>query len=148
MKIHLNMSSVKWPLFCRGGGGAKFGKCRYQNACCWEMQYIPWFMHKWFCCGYIISFSLTHVTNLPVKSGLLDLHWTFIHEAGGLWEFVKSRSHKIPSFTFPITLKFDRHLGSAAANIPVKCQSDTIIINFNLPASRLHRDLKLKLPNS
>ena len=50
---------------------------------------------------------------------------------------VKSRSHEIPVYTFPITLKFNRHLGSSTAEKPVKFQSDTIIITSNLVASRL-----------
>ena len=34
-------------------------------------------------------------------------------------------------------MKFDRYIGSTAAGIPVKFQSDTIIITPNLAASRL-----------
>ena len=41
-------------------------------------------------------------------------------------------------FRLPIALKFDRHLGSSAAEMPVKLQRDTIIITSNLVASRLH----------
>ena len=39
---------------------------------------------------------------------------------------------------FPVALKFDWLLGSWAAEMPVKFQSDTIIITSNLAASRLH----------
>ena len=35
-------------------------------------------------------------------------------------------------------MKFDRHLGSSAAEMPVKFQSDTIITASDLAASRLH----------
>ena len=39
-------------------------------------------------------------------------------------------------FSLLITLKFDRRLGSSAIDMPVKLQSDTIMVN--LAASRLH----------
>ena len=38
---------------------------------------------------------------------------------------------------FSVALKFDRHLGSGATEMPVKFQSDKIIITSNLAASRL-----------
>ena len=41
-----------------------------------------------------------------------------------------------------ITLKFDRHLGSAAANVPVKLQSDWRSLTPNLAVSRLHEILR------
>ena len=47
-------------------------------------------------------------------------------------DLAKSQSHEIP-----VALKFDRHLGSGAAEMLVKFQSDTIIIIPNLAASRL-----------
>ena len=39
---------------------------------------------------------------------------------------------------FSIALKFDRHLGSSAAQMPVRLQSDTISITTNLAVSLLH----------
>ena len=48
---------------------------------------------------------------------------------------VKSLSRAIWVKAFPITLKFDRHIGNSAAEMPVKFQSDTIIITSNLAAS-------------
>ena len=47
-------------------------------------------------------------------------------------DLVKSRSRDIRVKTLPIALKLDRYLGSAAAEMPVKFQSDTIIITPNL----------------
>ena len=41
-----------------------------------------------------------------------------------------------------IALKFDRHLGNAAAEVPVKFQSDCKILNPNLVASRLNKILR------
>ena len=39
---------------------------------------------------------------------------------------------------FPIALKFGKHRDSSAVEMPVKFQSDKIIIASNLAASRLH----------
>ena len=41
-----------------------------------------------------------------------------------------------------VALKFDRHLGSAAAEVPVKFQSYWESLNPNLAASRLHKVLR------
>ena len=49
-----------------------------------------------------------------------------------------SRSRKIRIYTFSVALQFDRHLGSSAAEMPVKLQSDTVIIAINLAAPRLN----------
>ena len=54
-------------------------------------------------------------------------------------DLMKFRSHKIRVWTFPITLKFDRHLGNSAAEMPVKFRSDTIIITSRLMALRFQR---------
>ena len=55
----------------------------------------------------------------------------------------KSRSREIRVYTFPSALKFDKHLGSSAAEMFVKFpQSDVIIITTNLVASRLHEMLR------
>ena len=53
-------------------------------------------------------------------------------------DLVKSRSREIRVYTFPIALIFYKHLRSIAAEMPVKFQSDAIIITSNLAASRLH----------
>ena len=39
-------------------------------------------------------------------------------------------------------MKVDRHVGSSAADVPVKFQSDLTILNTNLAASRLHEFLQ------
>ena len=39
-------------------------------------------------------------------------------------------------------MKFDRHIGSTAAEVPVKFQSDQTILNTNLAASRLYEILR------
>ena len=43
---------------------------------------------------------------------------------------------------FPIAPKFDRQLGSTAAEVHVKFQSDAIVQTTNLAASRLHKILR------
>ena len=55
---------------------------------------------------------------------------------------MKSRSHEIGTLNCRIALKFDRHIGSNAAEVPVKFQSDRTILNINLAASRLHEILR------
>ena len=54
---------------------------------------------------------------------------------------VKSRSSEIGCCNGRIALKFDRHLGSSAAEVPVKFQSGWKSLNPNLAASRLHEIL-------
>ena len=44
---------------------------------------------------------------------------------------------EIRVLTSLIALKFDRHIGSSATEMPVKFQNDTISITSNLAASRL-----------
>ena len=51
---------------------------------------------------------------------------------------MKSRSREIRVQAFPIALKFDRHLGSRATEVPTKFQSNTIIVTTHLAASRLN----------
>ena len=41
-----------------------------------------------------------------------------------------------------VALKFDRHIGSTAVEVPVKFQSDRTILNTNLAASRLYEILR------
>ena len=57
-------------------------------------------------------------------------------------DIVKSRSREIGCYNDHIALKFDRHLGSVAAEVPVKFQSDWKSLNPNLAASRLHKILR------
>ena len=53
-----------------------------------------------------------------------------------------SRSHEIGNLNCRIALKFDRHIGSTAAEVPVKFPSDRTILNTNLAASRLYEILR------
>ena len=50
---------------------------------------------------------------------------------------MKSRSHVIGNLNYGIALKFNRHISSTAAEVPVKFQSNRTILNTNLTASRL-----------
>ena len=56
--------------------------------------------------------------------------------------FVKSRSREIGCYNARIAPNFDRHLGSSAAELPVKFQSDRKSLNPNLAASRLNKILR------
>ena len=58
------------------------------------------------------------------------------------YRIVKSRSREIHVYTFPIGLKFDRHLVSSAAEMPVKFQRVAMIVSHNLAASTLHEILR------
>ena len=53
-------------------------------------------------------------------------------------DLVKPRCREIRVYTFSMALIFDRHLGSNAAEMPVKFQGDTFIITSYLVASRIH----------
>ena len=57
-------------------------------------------------------------------------------------DLVKSRSREIGCFNDRSALKFDMYLGSAAADVIVKFQSDFNSLNPNLGASRLHELLR------
>ena len=50
---------------------------------------------------------------------------------------MKSRSHEIGTLNCRIALKFDKHIGNTAAEVPVKFQSDQTILNTHLAATRL-----------
>ena len=65
-----------------------------------------------------------------------------IRKYGLSQDLVKSRSHEIGTSNWRIAFKFDRHIGSNAAEVPVKFQSDRRILNTNLVASRLHEILR------
>ena len=53
-----------------------------------------------------------------------------------------SQSHEIGTLNCRIALKFDRNIGSTAAEVPVKFQNDQAILNTNLAASRLGEILR------
>ena len=48
-------------------------------------------------------------------SGPLFIDWVVLPQ-----DLVKSRSHEIRVYTFPLALKFYRHIGSITAEMPVK----------------------------
>ena len=58
------------------------------------------------------------------------------------WDLVKTQSREIGSLNYCMALKFDRHIGSNAADAPVKFQSDWTVLNTNLAALRLHKILQ------
>ena len=57
-------------------------------------------------------------------------------------DLVKSRSRDIGYYHDRIALKFDRHLGSAAAKVPFKIQSDCESLNTNRAAVGLREILR------
>ena len=75
-----------------------------------------------------------------------DFYWSMTLIPGALFTkrsdvlpqyLTKSRSCEIRVWTFPLAPKFDWHHGNGTAEMPVKCQSDMIIITYNLAASTL-----------
>ena len=58
---------------------------------------------------------------------------------------VKSRQREIGCHNGRIVLEFDRHLGSTAAGMPVRFQSDWKILHLNLTGSRLHEILRYEV---
>ena len=68
--------------------------------------------------------SLASRTRIDIRDDVLSLH------------LVMSRSHAIGSLSYCIGLKFDMHIGSTAAEVPFKLQSDRTILNTNLAAAR------------
>ena len=100
----------------------------------------------------------THSTLPPLKYARYALYcvllwWVWVHlsyagppftkRTGDLPQyFVKSRSREFGCYNDRIALKFHRHLGSRAAEMPVKFQSDWRSLNSNLAASILHEILR------
>ena len=80
-----------------------------------NLRYLPW------------SISI-HTSELPFTKRTDVLP----HDLGKHWNC------RIWILTFSITLKFDRHLGSTAAEMHVKFQSNMMIITSNLTALRLY----------
>ena len=71
---------------------------------------------------YIVT---ANVEPLASKTSYCQISWSL-------------RSPEIICFDDGIALKFDRHIGSTAADVPDKFQSDWKSLNLNLTASRLH----------
>ena len=72
-------------------------------------------------------------TSVPLFTKRMDV---------SLQDLVKSRSREIGCYNGRIALKFDRYLGSGAAEVPVKFQSDWESPNLNLAIVRLHEILR------
>ena len=97
-------------------------------------------------------YSRVTATTLIYAQGLVVFWLLWLHKQSFLrlskrtdvlpQDLMKSRSRKILVQAHPIALKFDRHIGNSADEMPVKCQSDGIIIKPNLAASSLHEILR------
>ena len=92
---------------------------------CYYLMYLPHVCFLYFLQVYII-YSMTE-TRAPFQYLITHLIITS-HEV------LKPRDWCLHHL---VTLKFDRHLGSPAAEVPVKFQSDQTNLNTNLAASRL-----------
>ena len=88
---------------------------------------------QWSCYSFETSWCSDDVTVMVVTPGSL-----FTKRMDVLPQNSKPRDS---GYTLPIALKFDRHLGSSAAEMPVKFQRDAIIMTSTLADSRLHEIL-------
>ena len=82
--------------------------------------------------GYCVSNLLFLLTRIGGYSKFESIHCANFN-AKCLW--------RIMSYNGRIALKFDTHFGSAAAETPIKFQSDWKSLNLNLGASSLHEIL-------
>ena len=100
---------------------------------CFHLMTLSWFVMPWPFCNvpFTIPLSPTQL-HICLKSGIRACSLsgqTFYRNVSWCLE------------TVPIALKLDRHIGSSTAEMPVKFQSDMIIITSNSTASRLHEIL-------
>ena len=141
-KMHFKISSEKWQPFCFD-----------INVLICVFQVAPEALRQLYYCADEsevtlkdmgqLDQSLTTTKHTKRRFVCIFLEPLFIKRADVLpQELVKSRSREINIYTLPIALKFDKHLCSCAAEIPVKFQSDAVLIIFNLALSRLHETLR------
>ena len=84
---------------------------------------------------YMSCIDFCHVCMIVLEMNILLLLLHMYSDIQGLYSLSGWTSRKVSkSWGFPIALKIDRHIGSSAAKLSVKFQSDTIIMN---PISRL-----------
>ena len=86
---------------------------------------------------YLLSFGFESTNSIHILQGIYLLgEPTYLASSREVVEAARFMS------SFPIALKFDRHVGSGAVEIPVKFQGNTIIIIPNVATSRLHEILR------
>ena len=87
--------------------------------------------------------EIVHVVMLDAVDCILSCFIQGLDSLSGKTSYRQiSRSLEIGCYNYRITLKFDRHLVSTAAEVPVKFQSDWKSLNPILVASRLHEILR------
>ena len=89
--------------------------------------------------GFYNPHSHTHLQTKAVYNPIRSLTSSATINEKDL--FVRSRKVSKP-LNCRIALKFDRHIDSTAAEVPVKFQSDRTILNTNIAASRLYEILR------
>ena len=98
--------------------------------------------------AYLYGFTLYYIYLLHscwIKIVVIRI-WAFIIKRSDVLppNLVKPWSHEIGFYNDRIDLKFDRHLGSAAAEVPVKFEIDWKSLNSNLATSKISRDLAIR----
>ena len=131
-KVHGANMGDTWVLCSWGQHGAHLGPIGPRWTPCWSHEPCDQ--------GMFAEVGVTPVWHyIPARWNFVP-SWASIHEAIGRL-IARSREVSKPpdlGLDFPIALKFDRHLGSSPAEMPVKCQRDTIITTPNLASSRHH----------
>ena len=131
--FHHNWNIRSDVIPCRASNLQKFSTCNMQIfvtiVLLNSVENKAKFSSNFICGGKIVS-----EMGLNMLPGPLFIEQTDVLSQ----DLVKSRSREIRILTFLIAIKYDRHLGSRAAEMPVKFQIDTIIMTSNLAASRLH----------
>ena len=88
--------------------------------------------------GFILTIQVPLIVACQQHTGLLFAKWTDVLPK----EITKSRSCKIGFYNYHIPLKFDRHHGSDAAEVPVKFQINRKSLKPSLTAFKLHKILR------
>ena len=68
--------------------------------------------------------------------------WSVLGLDSGAWQPREVSKPRDRYFKLSYRFEIDRHIGSTAAEVPVKFQSDQTILNTNLAASRLYEILR------
>ena len=143
-------SSAIWYLKLRAGGSAVVAMRTRANSVISKRHYCSFYLHAWSGQRNTLWLRDTVKQTFPGKlaaAGLTTVYYMDIETSSGplftKWmdvlpqDLTKSRSREIVCYADRIALKFDWHLGSATAEVPVKFKSVWESLNPNLAASRL-----------
>ena len=100
--------------------------------------------------GVIFCFTLLRFGRVDISHilpGYFSWHWGTLQPRASIHvspqDLLNTRSREIWCYNDCTAVKFDRRIGSAAVEVPVKFQSNRESLNLNLLASRLHEFSRL-----